>query len=46
MNTICAIAIALKEAQTPEFQNYAIQTLKNAKILAQELLSHGYKLVT
>jgi len=46
MNTICAIAVALKEAQTEEFKNYAAQTLKNAQVLAQELLTRGYNLVT
>jgi glycine hydroxymethyltransferase len=46
MNTICAIAVALQEAQTQEFQNYATQTLKNAQTLAQELINRWYKLVT
>ncbi len=46
MNTIAAIAVALQEAQTPEFYDYAKQTLINAKILAEELLHYGYKLVT
>lgn len=46
MNTICAIAVALQEAQTQEFKNYAVQTLKNAQTLAQELLARGYQLVT
>ena len=46
MNTICAIAVALQEAQTSEFKDYAAQTLKNAQVLAQELLSRGYNLVT
>lgn len=46
MNTICAIAVALKEAQTVEFKDYATKTLKNAQVLAQELLARGYQLVT
>lgn len=46
MNTIAAIAVALKEVQTPSFLDYANQTLANAKILASELLNYGYKLVT
>jgi len=46
MNTICAIAVALQEAQTDKFKKYASQTLKNAQILAQEMLSRWYKLVT
>mgnify|MGYP001805873490 CR=1 FL=1 len=46
MNTICAIWVALWEAQRPEFKDYAIQTLKNAQILAQWLMDRWYKLVT
>ena len=46
MNSIAAIAVALKEAQTPEFKTYAEQALKNAQILASELTHRGYKLVT
>ena len=46
MNTIAAIAVALHEAQTPAFKAYAEQTLKNAQVLASELTSRGYKLVT
>ena len=46
MNTICAIAVALHEAETPAFKDYAQQALKNAKILAQEFITAGYKLVT
>ncbi len=46
MNTIAAIAVALKEASTKEFKNYAKQTLKNAQIMAQEFINYWYKLVT
>lgn len=46
MNTIAWIAVALWEAQTFEFKNYAHQTLLNAKILAEEMLRYWYKLVT
>jgi len=46
MNTIAAIAVALHEAQTPEFKAYAQQALKNAQTLASELTARGYKLVT
>ena len=45
MNTIAWIAVALKEASTPEFREYAKQTLENAQILANELLNYWYKLV-
>ena len=46
MNTIAAIAVALHEAQTPAFKAYAEQALKNAQVLASELMARGYKLVT
>jgi len=46
IHTISAIAVALKEATTPEFKEYASQVVKNAKALSESLLSHGFKLVT
>ena len=46
MNTIAGITVALGEVQTPDFQHYAKQTLKNAQMMAQTFLSLGYKLVT
>lgn len=46
MNTIAAIAVALKEVQWPEFKAYAEQALKNAQVLANELTARGYKLIT
>lgn len=41
MNNIAGIAVALKEAMTEEFKNYAHQTVKNAQKLA-DLLQHIY----
>lgn len=46
MNAIAGIAVALKEADTPEFKEYAQQILKNAKVLAKTLMDAGAKLVT
>ena len=46
MNTIAAIAVALHEVQTPAFKTYTQQALKNAQVVATELIAHGYKLVT
>ncbi len=46
MHSIAAIAVALGEASSQEFVAYAKQTLINAKLLADELLSKGRKLVT
>ena len=45
MNTIAWIAVALKEASTPEFKEYAKQALENAQILAHELMNYWYSLV-
>jgi glycine hydroxymethyltransferase len=41
-----AIAVALKEASTPEFKAYGEQIVKNAKALAEALTSKDFKLVT
>jgi len=41
-----AIAVALREAATPQFKEYGKQIVKNAKILAGGLSERGYKLVT
>lgn len=41
-----AIAVALKAAATPEFKEYGHQIVRNAKVLAAELLNRGFNLVT
>jgi glycine hydroxymethyltransferase len=41
-----AIAVALREAATPEFKTYGQQIVKNAKKLAEKLNSRDYQLVT
>lgn len=46
MNTIAAKAVAFGEALQPEFKIYANQIVKNAKVLADKLMSLGCKLVT
>ncbi len=46
MHVIAAKAIAFGEADTPEFQEYAQQVLKNAQVLASELMRRGFRLVT
>lgn len=45
-NTIAAKAVAFYEAMQPEFKDYALQILKNAKRLAEELIKQGFRLVT
>jgi len=44
-HTITALAVALKQAATPEFRQYQEQVIKNAKALEQEFKKLGYKLV-
>lgn len=46
MNTISAIAVALKEAQSPKFKEYAKQALANAQVMAEEFTNRWYKLIT
>jgi len=45
-HTTAAIAVALKEAATPEFKAYAHQIVANAQVLADELLARGFDLVS
>ena len=45
-HVIAAKAVAFKEAMQPEFKGYAKQIVKNAKAMADELMSLGVKLVT
>lgn len=42
---IAAKAVALKEASTPQFKEYATQIVKNAKALAQGLMDNGMDIV-
>ncbi|KHN06938.1 Serine hydroxymethyltransferase, mitochondrial [Glycine soja] len=45
-HTIGGLAVCLKYAQSPEFKNYQNQVVANCKALAQQLIEHGYKLVS
>jgi len=45
-HVIAAKAVAFKEAMTPEFREYQGQIVKNAAVLAQELKSQGFRLVS
>jgi glycine hydroxymethyltransferase len=45
-HTTAAIAVAAKEAATPEFKSYAANVVTNAKALADGLKSRGFSLVT
>ena len=46
MHVIAGKAVALKEALSDDFKEYQLQIIKNAKVLADELVSRGYKLVS
>lgn len=46
MNNTLAKTVALGEAMQPEFEEYARQTIVNAKKLAEELMGRGFKLIT
>ena len=45
-HAIAGVAVALKQARTPEFKAYQQQTLKNAKTMAAEMVARGYKVLT
>ena len=45
-HTICAIGVALKEAQNPKFKKYAAQIIKNSKALAEELKKYNFNLIS
>jgi glycine hydroxymethyltransferase len=42
-NNIGAMAVAFAEADTQEFRDYAVQVLKNAKVLADTLRKNGFR---
>ena len=46
MHVIAAKAVALKEAQTPEFRVYSNQIVTNARALADGLIERGFQLVS
>lgn len=46
LNQIAGVAVALNEANTPAFKKYAKQVKLNAHVLAQELMKHGWKIIS
>jgi glycine hydroxymethyltransferase len=46
MHVIAAKAVAFKEAMTPEFKDYQVQTLANARAIAKGLMDRGYSIVS
>ncbi|XP_075999111.1 serine hydroxymethyltransferase, cytosolic [Genypterus blacodes] len=45
-HAIAGVAVALKQAMTPEFTAYQMQVLANCKAMTNALIDHGYKIVT
>jgi len=45
-HTIAGVAVALREAKTPEFKEYQQQVLKNAQAMGKAFTSLGYDLVS
>lgn len=45
-HTIAALAVALKQAATPEFKVYAQQVKKNADAMAKRLVEKGHRLIS
>ena len=46
MHTIAAKAVCFGEALNPEFKDYANRVVKNCSVLAEALMSEGFKLVS
>ena len=46
MHVVAAKAVALKEAMQPSFKAYQEQTIRNAKCLAEELTSAGFRIIS
>ncbi|RXN03488.1 serine cytosolic [Labeo rohita] len=45
-HAIAGVAVALKQALTPEFKTYQLQVLANCRALGATLMEKGYKVVT
>lgn len=43
---LAGVAVALKQAMSPEFKAYQMQVLANCKALSSALIDQGYKIVT
>ncbi|MBK1809300.1 serine hydroxymethyltransferase [Clostridium sp. YIM B02505] len=46
MHIIAGKAVCFKEALEPSFKEYTTQVIKNAKVLGEELIARGFKLVS
>jgi glycine hydroxymethyltransferase len=46
VHNTAALAVALHEAAQPAFRDYAHRVVANAKVIAEELVGHGYQVVS
>lgn len=46
MHTVAAKAVAFGEASSADFKVYARQVVDNAKVLSEELMSRGFRIIT
>ena len=46
MHIIAGKAVCFKEALEPSFKEYQLQVIKNAKVLAEELMNLGFKVIS
>jgi len=46
INAIASVGVALKEADSKAFKVYAVQVVKNAKVLGEELKKRGWDIVS
>jgi glycine hydroxymethyltransferase len=46
MHAVAAVAIAFKEAMQPDFKDYAVQIIANARAMADAFVEKGYDLVS
>lgn len=46
MHVIAAKAVCLKQAQSEDFRRYQQQVVRNARLLGETLIGHGFKLVS
>ncbi|HEX3697472.1 MAG TPA: serine hydroxymethyltransferase [Polyangia bacterium] len=46
VHSIAALAVALREASLPSFRDYAHQVVANAKVIADQLVSRGYQVIS
>jgi len=45
-HSMAGVGVGLKQAMTEEFRDYQLQTIKNAKTMAEELMKKGYDVVS